>query len=334
MEVPKYDGNIHPDEWINDIQKYFKLKNINDVKIAISFVDPIISLPAEIDSLEKLRDALKEDISFTVFKNTNKRLLRLLKYIPERQNGETPKFISKFRKYCYNAEINDIEEQKNYFCHSLPNNDDNYYYNYLLEFTKRKENIKSMNDLIREFEEIVTDELNLIRNESIVALKHVATGKYLSSIENLLYTTGSKSQVAFVSSQVLGPSALWKIIFGKNRYYDPQDGDSYIYDSHSIKLQHIDSYKFLGINRVCYKSPISEHTEENRQRYLKSNDVINLSVNKFYDNNGMHYIQGEEFLRSHDIQFTIGNDTFQEVVCHNERLGGNDEWCIELIKQD
>lgn len=32
-----------------------------------------------------------------------------------------------------------------------------------------------------------------------------------------------------------------------------------------------------------------------------------------------------EFLRSHDIQFTIGNDTFQEVVCHNERLGGNDE---------
>ncbi|PKC05079.1 hypothetical protein RhiirA5_378910 [Rhizophagus irregularis] len=354
MEVPRYDGSIHPDEWINDIQKYFKLKNINYnyFSIAKSFVDPtIISLPAEIYSFEKLSNALKEDISFTVFKNTNKRLLRVLKYIPERQNGETPKFISKFRKYCYNAEINDIEEQKNYFCHSLPNNNDNCNYNYLLEFTKRKENIKSMNDLIREFEEIVTDELNLIRNESIVALKHVATGKYLSSIENIHYTTGSKSQVAFVSSQVLGPNALWKIIFGKNRYYDPQDGDSYIYDSHSIKLQHIDSYKFLGINRVCYKSPISEHTEvsceyyssdwkvnhsklENRQRYLKSNDVINLSVNKFYDNNGMHYIQGEEFLRSHDIQFTIGNDTFQEIVCHNERLGGNDEWCIELIKQD
>ncbi|CAB4411289.1 unnamed protein product [Rhizophagus irregularis] len=273
MEVPKYDGNIHPDEWINDIQKYFKLKNINDVKIAISFVDPIISLPAEIDSLEKLRDALKEDISFTVFKNTNKRLLRLLKYIPERQN----------------------------------------------------ENIKSMNDLIREFEEIVTDELNLIRNESIVALKHVATGKYLSSIENIHYTTGSKSQVTSVS-RVLGPNALWKIIFAKNCYYDSHKGKhDYIYDSHNIKLQHIDYYKYL-VNSGSYKSPISEHTEvscgnnyhmdwkvnhsrlENRQRYLKSNDVVNLSVKKFYDNN--------------------------EVVCHNERLGGNDEWCIELIKQD
>ncbi|RGB36358.1 hypothetical protein C1646_758176 [Rhizophagus diaphanus] len=66
---------------------------------------------------------------------------------------------------------------------------------------------------------------------------------------------------------------------------------------------------------------------ENRQGYLKSNDIINLSIMKSYDNNKV------EFLRSHDIQFTIGNDTFQEVVCHNERLGGNDEWRIELIKQ-
>jgi hypothetical protein len=43
-----------------------------------------------------------------------------------------------------------------------------------------------------------------------------------------------------------------------------------------------------------------------------SNDIINLSTEGV-------------FLRSHDIQFTIGNDTFQEIVCHNERLGGNDE---------
>ena len=58
---------------------------------------------------------------------------------------------------------------------------------------------------------------------------------------------------------------------------------------------------------------------ENRQGYLKSNDIINISIEKSYGDNKV------EFLRSHDIQFTIGNDTFQEVVCHNERLGGNDE---------
>ena len=59
---------------------------------------------------------------------------------------------------------------------------------------------------------------------------------------------------------------------------------------------------------------------ENHLGYLKSNDIINLSVKKIHDNNSP-----VEFLRSHDIQFTIGNDTFQEVVCHSERLGGNDE---------
>ena len=64
----------------------------------------------------------------------------------------------------------------------------------------------------------------------------------------------------------------------------------------------------------------------NHQGFLKSNDIINLSIKKMYDNNGGYIQNGQvEFLRSHDIQFTIGNDAFQEVVCHNERLGGNDE---------
>ncbi|PKK71745.1 hypothetical protein RhiirC2_744053, partial [Rhizophagus irregularis] len=30
-------------------------------------------------------------------------------------------------------------------------------------------------------------------------------------------------------------------------------------------------------------------------------------------------------LRGHDFYFNIGNKNFQEVVCHNERFGGNDE---------
>jgi hypothetical protein len=197
MDIPKYDGNIHPDEWINDIQKYFKLRQIsvNYLEVAILLVDSTISLPTGIDSFEKLRNALKEDITFTVFKNTNKRLLQSLRYFPERGGGKTSKFISTFRKLCYNAEIDDIEEQKEYFYQSLPNNDR---YNYFLaEFFKRKEKIKSMNDLIRVFEDIIVEESNLIRNGSIIALKHVATGKYLSSIENFRYTTGSKTQLVY-----------------------------------------------------------------------------------------------------------------------------------------
>ena len=59
----------------------------------------------------------------------------------------------------------------------------------------------------------------------------------------------------------------------------------------------------------------------NHQGYLKSNDIINLSVKRTYDNYGGSTQNGQvEFLRSHDIQFTVGDDTFQEVICYNERL--------------
>ena len=46
------------------------------------------------------------------------------------------------------------------------------------------ENVNSINELIKEFEDFVVDVSNLIINESIVALKHVATGKYLCYIFN------------------------------------------------------------------------------------------------------------------------------------------------------
>ena len=48
---------------------------------------------------------------------------------------------------------------------------------------------------------------------------------------------------------------------------------------------------------------------ENHQSFLKSNDIINLNLKKMYDNNGTYIRNGQNgflFLRSHDIQFTIG----------------------------
>jgi hypothetical protein len=193
MDLPIYDGNIHPDEWIKNLQTYFNIKqNLININIIISLVDSIIKLPTGIDNYEKLRNALKEDISFTVFKNTNKRKLQSLKYNPERKGGDTSKFISTFRKLCYNAEINDVEEQKKYLYKSLPKDHFNYISN---EFYEKMKNVNSINELIKRFEEIVLEESNLIRKGSIIALKHVATGKYLRSIKDLYYTTGSESQL-------------------------------------------------------------------------------------------------------------------------------------------
>ncbi|GES94974.1 hypothetical protein GLOIN_2v1767419 [Rhizophagus clarus] len=173
MNSLNYDGNIHPDEWINNVQRYFKLKKIDHdcLSIAISFVDPIITLPAEIDSLEKLCSVLKEDISFTIFKNTNERMLRSLKYVPENKGGNTSKFISKFRKLCYNAEINDIEEQKKYLYNSL-SLPKKHIDSISIEFYKKMENVDSIK-LIKEFEDFVV---------------------YFSN-ENLCYKTGNNPQL-------------------------------------------------------------------------------------------------------------------------------------------
>ncbi|CAB4479981.1 unnamed protein product [Rhizophagus irregularis] len=189
--------------------------------------------------------------------------------------------------------------------------------------------VNSVNELIKEFEDIIVKESNLIKDESIVALKHIATGKYLSSFENLHYRTGSKFQLIFAGSPAVpDPNSLWKIKFGYYGYYK-SPSNNYTEVSCNSTNHISNSSKYWNDNWKFNDSKL-----ESRQGYLKSNDIINISVKKLYDDRGDYTPNGPvEFLRSHDIQFNIGNDTFQEVVCHNERLGGNDEWCIELIKQ-
>ena len=72
-----------------------------------------------------------------------------------------------------------------------------------------------MNDLVKEFAEIIADELNLIRDGSIIALKHVATGKYLSSIKNLCNETESKSQLVCFYGVFLLWNFDWILIYLK-----------------------------------------------------------------------------------------------------------------------
>ncbi|RIA79384.1 hypothetical protein C1645_840820 [Glomus cerebriforme] len=262
-----------------------------------------------IDDIEKLYKALKENISFIVFKNTNRRKLQSLKYIPESNGGDTAEFISNFRKLCFNAKINDVKEQKKYLYGACLTN----YFDYVSnEFYKKMKNVNSTDELIKKFEDIVLKESNLIKNGSIVALKHVTSGKYLGSIKNLCYTTGSFTQMIFVKSPDSDTNSLWRINLDKEL---ASYTDTKLSLHTEVSCDNISHYfeSYWGF---------SHSKLENHQGYLKSGDTINLSIIK--DN-------CDEFLYNHDVQFTIGNDTFQEVFCHKERLEGNDE-CIELIK--
>ena len=192
MDPPMYDGNIHPNRWLKQVQVYCSLKKIGKDEIlefAKMMIDSEINIPESITCLDELVNVLKQDISFSIFKNTNQRKLQSLKYLPEEKGGETSKFVSDFRKFCCDAEINDIEVQKHYLCKSLPKD---YIFD---EFHEKMKNVNSTNELIKEFEETIVYNSNLIKNGSVVALKHIATGKYLSSIKNSNYKSGSYSQL-------------------------------------------------------------------------------------------------------------------------------------------
>ena len=51
----------------------------------------------------------------------------------------------------------------------------------LKRFKKNIDKINSMNDLLEYFDQSMSEKMKVIKFGSIVTLKHVATGKYLSS---------------------------------------------------------------------------------------------------------------------------------------------------------
>ncbi|RGB27668.1 hypothetical protein C1646_819609 [Rhizophagus diaphanus] len=104
MKFPKYDGNIHPNEWTKQIQICCFLKKIikdDDIlQIAKTMIDPIIINNNNIlennniTSLEELKNLLKQQNSFLIFKNST------LKHIA------TGKYLSCFNKKYQNSNYN------------------------------------------------------------------------------------------------------------------------------------------------------------------------------------------------------------------------------------
>ena len=71
----------------------------------------------------------------------------------------------------------------------------------------------------------------------------------------------------------------------------------------------------LDNNRYQYSWKFN-YSKEDHQKYLKSDGIIHLST-WLYDK--------QMFLCSNEIQSTTGDNVFQEVACHDEKLGRNDE---------
>ncbi|RGB25099.1 hypothetical protein C1646_772203 [Rhizophagus diaphanus] len=166
-----------------------------------------------------------------------------------------------------------------------------------------------MSELIKEFEEVITDEANLIKHESIVTLKYIPAGKYLTFVLDLNYTNGGKDQLLLTPKLVITCYNIKLLVDHSGFLLHGNNPPRYNLSPSSSDLE-------MSCNlRNCYDGSweISHSKFENCQGYLKSNDTINLSVN---NSNGL-YKGPVRFLSSHVIQFTIENGTLQEVICYN-----------------
>ena len=186
----RYDETIHPEVWLNEIKIYCYKNQITKkddiIEFCKSMIHPSINV-SEANTFEEILNILKKDILFISFKYSIKEKLRTLKFDPKNKNHV--QFINKFREYCYEAEINDVEEQKKLLLKKLSK--DSFQYHFI---NNNLEKIKSLNDLIIYFNQSFLEERELIKFGSCITLKHVATGKYLSS-SDVRYKTGSKRNI-------------------------------------------------------------------------------------------------------------------------------------------
>lgn len=86
--------------------------------------------------------------------------------------------MNNFKQFCYEGEITEIGERKRLFLNALPKGS---FQHSLIDHKFDK--INSMEELFKYFYESFLDESKTVKNNSYITLKHVATGKYLSSCD-------------------------------------------------------------------------------------------------------------------------------------------------------
>ena len=111
------------------------------------------------------------------------------------EGGDTAQFLADVRSLCNNAEIiNNPEEIRRRLLNTYSSNE--FFRN---EFAKRVTRSTSVDDMFKIYSDVVSDDSKVIKYgpDTLITIKHVATGRYLSSLE-INYQTGSERQVVSI----------------------------------------------------------------------------------------------------------------------------------------
>jgi hypothetical protein len=186
---PRYDGTLQPEDWVQDLRFFCALRGIYDedtvLNMAILRIDRNIPIPKEVTSFNSLIFILKNHVTHAVFRADSLEKLSKLKC---ERNRDMSEFIAKFNSLCESANINNQEDKKKYLLQALP---DDIIRNVLKNKIK---NLSSFDKIINAFKDVMLEHRRQIRYGSKIALKHVVTGRFLSSNETR-YVTGSKQQM-------------------------------------------------------------------------------------------------------------------------------------------
>jgi hypothetical protein len=166
MKPPKYDGTVHPEEWLRQVQAYCCSKEVEDeqkiVKICKLMIDPTITISNEINSFNELIKVLKSHPTFNIFKDSCKKTLKSMKFIPKQEENYTATFLAKFHSLCHNTEINNPEEIKNILFNTYSNE---FFTNELMKridiINSKDEVLDNIDLIVKLFSDVVFDELVL-----------------------------------------------------------------------------------------------------------------------------------------------------------------------------
>ncbi|PKY56367.1 hypothetical protein RhiirA4_476618 [Rhizophagus irregularis] len=344
---PRYDGTLHPEVWVQDLRFFCALRGIHDqatvLSIAILRIDHNILIPKDVDSFNSLVSVLKDHVTHSVFRAVSLEKLNKLKC---ESNGDISEFIAKFTSLSSNANITDQEEKKSYLLRNMP---DDIVRDVL---RSRIEKLNSFGKVIETFKDVMIEHRRQVRYGSKIALKHVATGRFLSCIKGMRYDTGFKQHMAFCNGwQPDKLQDLWIVIPACKQHV--KSGNPVPFNS-VIGLKHQQS----GLNLHSHnkdspstKSPVTKQQEvtcfggvlewnghDGPPNYDDNWLLQRHSTTSNYDNSGywevgdiisLRHINTKRSLSSHDFMMSNG---FQEVTCHADGHEENHKWYVEVLE--
>ncbi|CAB4384705.1 unnamed protein product [Rhizophagus irregularis] len=276
-------------------------------------IDPDIPIPKDTNSFDLLISVLKDHVTHSVFRADSLEKLNKLKC---ERNREMSEFIAKFTFLCRGANITDWEEKKRYLLRNLP---DDIVRNV---FRSRIENLNSsdknsFDKVIETFRDVMLEHRRQIRYGSKIALKHVATGRFLSS-KDIRYDTGSNQHIVFCGNwQPDRQTDFWIVIppHAQNR----KAGNPVAFNS-LIGLKHQQTSRNLHSH---------DGIESRKQSNKRSLVVRAIAMTTGYYN----VIASIAIITIRDIGRLVTQlDGNQEVTCHADGHEENHKWIVEFFE--